>query len=195
MATTAKAAPPTFSEMFRASPWVFVDGLVFLSAAVIGGAYLYFYESHREWLWQALGYGWAPVGLWAASLLFVLRYQPRMLAYRWRAWVASGAAVALSLATLSYAFPPRGLLESVSLSGSWGMAVGGPSLLPFGLIKMVGIVAFVPLVLYPRSVGPVYTHGLSHLWRWFHLAAGYAYIGARRASAGAGSAFSGLNNG
>ena len=193
MATTAKAAPPTFSEMFRASPWVFVDGLVFLSAAVIGGAYLYFYESHREWLWQALGYGWAPVGLWAASLLFVLRYQPRMLAYRWRAWVASGAAVALSLATLSYAFPPRGLLESVSLSGSWGMAVGGPSLLPFGLIKMVGIVAFVPLVLYPRSVGPVYTHGLSHLWRWFHLAAGYAYIGARRASAGAGSAFSGLN--
>ena len=193
MATTAKAAPPTFSEMFRASPWVFVDGLVFLSAAVIGGAYLYFYESHREWLWQALGYGWAPVGLWAASLLFVLRYQPRMLAYRWRAWVASGAAVALSLATLSYAFPPRGLLESVSLSGSWGMAVGGPSLLPFGLMKMVGIVAFVPLVLYPRSVGPVYTHGLSHLWRWFHLAAGYAYIGARRASAGAGSAFSGLN--
>ena len=40
--------------------------------------------------------------------------------------------------------------------------------------------AFVPLVLYPRSVGPLYTHGLSHFWRWFQLAAGYAYLGVRR---------------
>ena len=193
MAITAKAAPPTFSEMFRASPWLFVDGLVFLSAAVIGGAYLYFYESHREWLWQALGYGWIPVGFWAGSALLTLRYHPRMLAYRWRVWAAGAAVVALSLAALSYAYPSRGLLESVSLAGSWGIAVGGPSLLPLGLVKMVGIVAFVPLVLYPRSVGPLYTHGLSHLWRWFQLAAGYAYIGVRRVAAGTGSAFSGIN--
>ena len=144
MAVTAKAAPPTFSEMFRASPWLFVDGLVFLSAAVIGGAYLFFYDGHREWLWQALGYGWIPVGLCAGTALFTLRYQPRMLAYRWRVWAAAAAAVTLSLTALSYVHPSRGLLESVSFAGSWGMAVGGPSLFPFGLVKMVGIVAFVP---------------------------------------------------
>ena len=189
MAIAAKAAPPTFSEMFRASPWLFVDGLVFMSAAVIGGAYLYFYDSHREWLWQALGYGWIPVGLWAGSALFVLRYQARMLAYRWRFWAASAAAIALSLAALSYVYPSRGLLESTSLAGNWGMAVGGPSLFPLGLVKMVGIVAFVPVVLYPRSVGPLYTHGLSHVWRGFQLAAGYAYLGIRRL----GTAFSSVN--
>ena len=105
MATTTKTAPPTFPDMFRASPWLFLDGLAILSATVIVGSYLYFYESHREWAWQALGYGWAPVGLWAASLLFVLRHQPRVVAYRWRLWAATGAAVALSLAAAVLRIP------------------------------------------------------------------------------------------
>ena len=193
MATIAKTAPPTFGDMFRASPWLFVDGLVVLSATVIAGAYLFLYEAHREWLWQALGYGWAPVGLWTASLFFTLRYQPRIVAFRWRLWAVAAAAVALSLASLSYVYPSRGLLENASLAGLWSIAVGGPSLLPFGLAKMVGIVAFVPLVLYPRSVGPLYTHGLSHLWRWFQLAAGYAYVGVRGLASIAGDGIGRLN--
>ncbi len=193
MATTARTAPPTFADMFRASPWLFVDGLVVLSAAVISGAYLYFYESHREWLWQAMGYGWAPVGLWAASALLVLRYQPRIVVHHWRLWAATAAAAALCLAALSYVHPPRGLLENVSLAGRWGVVVGGPSLLPLGLAKMVGIVAFVPLVLYPRSIGPLYTHGLSHLWRWFQVAAGYAYLGVRKVTHGTGQQIGRLN--
>ena len=68
----SRSAPPTFGEMFRASPWLFLDGMVLISAIVVAGAFIYFYEDPRKWFWQALGYGWIPVGLWAASVLFHL---------------------------------------------------------------------------------------------------------------------------
>ena len=190
MAATAKSAqprsaPPTFAEMFHAGPWLFVDGLVVLSVTIIAGAYLYFYEDHREWIWQVLGYGWAPVGLWAASVLITLRYQPRMLPFYWRRWAVAAAAVAFSLCALSYFAPSRGMLEDVSYAGRWGMAMGGPSLLPLGLTKMLAILALVPLVFYPRAVGPLYSRCLARLWHWFQLAAGYTYLGVRRAGTGA----------
>ena len=187
MATTARTAPPTFADMFRASPWLFVDGLVVLSATVIASSYLYYFESSRQWLWQGLGYGWAPVGLWAASVLFVLRYQARTLAYHWRFWGIAASAVALSICALSYFSPTRGLLEEVSFAGRWGMAMGGPSLLPIGLAKILGIAALVPLVIYPRTAGPIYSHGFAHLWRWFQVAAGYAYLGLRRLGVATGN--------
>ena len=187
MATTAdsgqsRPAPPTFGEMFQASPWLFLDGMVLLSVILVSGAVLYFFEDYREWAWQALGYGWIPAGLWAAAALFVLRYQARLLAHRWRLWAVSAAVVALSLCGLSYFSPARGLLEDVSYAGRWGLVLGGPSLLPIGLAKMLGIAVLVPLVLYPRSTGPLYSRGLSRLWQWLQLAAGYAYLGIRWAA-------------
>ena len=178
----SETGPPTFGEMFRASPWLFLDGMVLVSAIVVVGAFLYFYDNPREWLWQALGYGWAPAGLWAASVLFTLRYRARMLAHHWRLWAVAAAAVALSLCGLSYFSPARGLLEDVSYAGRWGLALGGPSLLPLGLVKMAAIAALTPLVFYPRSTGPIYTRGLSRFWRWLQLAAGYAYLGLRKAA-------------
>ena len=198
MTTTAtKAAsgtgPPTFAEMFRYSPWLFLDGLVLLTVGLVGGAYFYFYPGAREWMWQALGFGWAPVGLWLLTALFFLRYRPRMLLRYWRRWATAGAAVAVSLAALSYAFPQRGPLEEVSFAGRWGMAVGGPSLLPVGVAKMAAILAFVPLVLYPRSIGPLYTRGLAAAWRWFQLAAGYAYLGIRWTASHLGTAMGRIN--
>ena len=191
MATAARkvqsgSGPPTFAEMFRYTPWLFLDGLVLMTVVIIGGTLFYFYPDTRERVWQALGYGWAPAGLWIVSALFFLRYRPRMLVRYWRRWATTAAVVALSIAALSYAYPPRGPLEDVSLAGRWGMAVGGPSLLPLGVAKMVGILAFVPLVLYPRWVGPVYTRGLSLAWRWFQQAAGYAYLGVLGAASGIG---------
>ena len=185
MATTipsghSRSEPPTFREMFRASPWLFLDGMVIISSLAIGGAFLYFYEDSRKWLWQALGYGWIPVGVWAATVIFTLRYQARMLAYRWRLWGVGAALVAIAICGLSHVSPARGLLEEVSYAGRWGMALGGPTLLPVGLIKMLGIAALVPLAFYPRSVGPLYARGLSYLWQWFQTAAGYAYLGLGR---------------
>ena len=187
MATTAdsgqsRPAPPSFGEMFQASPWLFLDGMVLFSVILVAGAFLYFFEDYREWAWQALGYGWIPAGLWAAAALVVLRYQARLLAYHWRLWAVSAAVVALSLCGLSYFSPARGLLEDVSYAGRWGLALGGPSLLPIGLAKMLGIAVLVPLVLYPRSTGPLYSRGLSRLWQWLQLAAGYAYLGIRWAA-------------
>ena len=184
MATTAnvdrsRSAPPTFREMFRASPWLFVDAMVLTSAAVVAGVFFYFYEDSREWFWQALGYGWIPVGLWAASILFVLRYQARMLVYRWRPWGLAAAFVALSICGLSYFSPSRGLLEEVSFAGRWGVSLGGPSPFPIGLSKMLVIAALVPLAFYPRSSGPYYSQALRNLWRWLQLAAGYAYLAGR----------------
>ena len=198
MATTATkgvsgTGPPTFAEMFRYSPWLFLDGLVLMTVVLVGGAYFFFYPDAREWMWQALGYGWAPVGLWALSALFFLRYHPRTLVRYWRRWAAAAAAVTLSLAAMSYAFPQRGLLEDVSFAGRWGMAVGGPSLLPAGVAKMAAITAFVPLVLYPRSVGPLYTRGLAGAWRWFQLAAGYTYLGIRWAGSHTGTGIGRMN--
>ena len=198
MATNATKAvsgsgPPTFAEIFRNSPWLFLDGLALLAAVTVGGAYFFFYPDAREWMWQALGYGWAPVGLWALSALFFLRYRTRMVVRFWRRWVAAAAAVALCLAAMSYAFPARGALEQVSFAGRWGMAVGGPSLLPTGVAKMAVITAFVPLVLYPRSVGPLYTRGLAGAWRWFQLAVGYTYLGIRWAGSHMGAGLGKLN--
>ena len=197
MATTTKAAsgtgPPTFAEIFRYSPWLFLDGLVLMTVAAVGGAYFYFFPDAREWMWQALGYGWVPVGLWILSAVFFLRYRPRMLARYWRRWCAAAAVAVLSLAAMSYAFPHRGLLEDVSFAGRWGMAIGGPSLVPLGVIKMAAIVAFVPLVLYPRSVGPLYTRGLAGAWRWFQMAAGYAYLGIRWAVSHVGAGIGRVN--
>ena len=178
--TQSGSAPPSFAEMFRASPWLFVDGLVVVALAIIAGSFLYFYPQATERVWQSLGYGWAPVALWAATILIFLRYGPRLLPRYWRRLAVAGAVVALSLAALSYVYPPRGPLEQVSLAGRWGMEIGGPSLLPWGVAKMAGILTFVPLALYPRVIGPLYSHGLAHLWRWFQLAAGYAYLGVRR---------------
>ena len=180
-----RSAPPTFGEMFRASPWLFVDGMVLTTAIVVVGSFFYFYEDPRKWFWQALGFGWIPVGLWVASVLFVVRYQVRTLVYHWRPWAVMAAAVALGICCLSYFSPSRGMLEEVTFAGRWGMALGGPSLIPLGLIKMVAITALVPLVFYPRATGPYYTQAVTHLWRWFHLAAGYAYLGLRWMTSGA----------
>ena len=196
-ATTKKAqsgsAPPTFTEMFRATPWLFVDGLAVVALAIIAGAFLYFYPQASERVWQNLGYGWAPVALWAAAALIFLRYGPGLLPRYWRRWAVAAAAVTLSLAALSYVYPSRGALEQVSLAGRWGMEIGGPSLLPWGLAKMAGILAFVPLALYPRSTGPLYSRGLAHAWRWFQVAVGYAYLGVRRATSGVGEGAARLN--
>ena len=190
MATTnhsdhSRSAPPGIGDMFRVGPWLFLDGMLFISAIVVVGSLFFFYVDARNYIWQALGYGWIPVGMWAASALFALRYRARMLAYRWRMWGVGAALVVIAICGLSYLSPARGPLEEVSYAGRWGMALGGPSLLPVGLVKLLAITALVPLVLYPRTIGPLYTTGMSHLWQWFRMAAGYSCLGLLRVAVAA----------
>ena len=182
MAVAADPGPspytsPVSSQMFRAGPWLLLDGLVVMIIVVCLGSYLYFFDDSREWAWRALGYGWIPVGLWAGAVLFFLRYRPRMLPQFWRRFAVAAAAVALALCVLSYLSPSRGLLEDISYAGLWGVSLGGPSLLPVGLAKMLAILVLVPLVFYPRATGPVYTRVLSRLWHWSRIAARYTWLG------------------
>ena len=127
----SRASPP-LSFSLRDSPWLYVDALVVAALAVVGAVFLFLYPDAREWAYQALGYGWAPVALWAASVVFTLRYMPRRLARYWRRWAVAAACVALALGGGSYLSPTDGLLEEVSYAGRWGFAIGGPTLVPLG---------------------------------------------------------------
>ena len=183
----------SFSAALPSGPWLFIDALVVAAVAIIAAVFFYISPDVREWTWQALGYGWAPVGLWAIAAVFTLRYALRSLFRYWRRWAVAAAAVALSIGVLSYFSPSDGLLEEATMGGLWGVAVGGPRLfiddgLPLGLAKMLAIVALVPLALYPRAAGPLYSRGLARAWRWLVLAAVYTYLGIRRAA----SAFDGV---
>ena len=184
MAATAKKAqtdsPRAFPNTFRGSPWLFVDVLTVAAAAIVAAVFFYFSPGAREWTWQALGYGWAPAALWAIGALFSLRYFPRSLFRYWRRWAVAAAAVTLSIGVLSYFAPSDGLLEEATMGGHWGVAVGGPSLLPFGLAKMLGIAAAVPLMLYPRTAGPLYSRAAAYVWRCLIIAAEYLYAGIQR---------------
>ena len=193
MATTAEGRQSgsqlPLSDVLPNGPWLFVDALVVAAVATVAAAFFYLSPDSREWAWQALGYGWAPVGLWAVSAVFVLRYSPRSLFRYWRRWAVAAAGVALSIGVLSYFAPSDGLLEEASMGGLWGAAVGGPRLfiddgLPYGLGKMLAIVAVVPLALYPRAAGPLYSRGMARAWRWMLLAAVYTYLAIRRAATG-----------
>ena len=188
MAATAKGRQSgsqlPLSDILPNGPWLFVDALVVAAVATIAVAFFYLSPDSREWAWQALGYGWGPVGLWAISAIFVLRYSPRSLFRNWRRWAVAAAAVALSLGVLSYFAPSDGALEEASMGGLWGAAIGGPTLLPLGIVKMLAIVAVVPLVLYPRAAGPLYSRAIARVWRWMVLAAVYTYLGIRRAASG-----------
>ncbi len=184
-AATAKkkrsVSPPSFPDIPRdASPWLLLDALVVAALSVIAAAFFFFFPGAREGTYQALGYGWAPVALWAASVVLALRYFPRLLFRCWRRWAVAAAAVALSVGVLSYFAPSDGLLEDVTLGGRWGLALGGPTLLPFGLLKLLVIVALVPLALYPRAAGPLYSRAAARAWRGLALAAGRLWLGVRR---------------
>ena len=185
-------SPSSFPAALPSSPWLFIDALVVAAVAIVAAVFFYISPDVREWTWQALGYGWAPVGLWVTAAVFTVRYAPRSLFRYWRRWAVAAAAVALSIGILSYFSPSDGLLEEATMGGLWGVAIGGPRLflddgLPLGLAKMLAIVALVPLALYPRAAGPLYSRGLARAWRWLVLAAVYTYLGIRRAA----SAFDG----
>ena len=191
MAATAKNgvsnSPTSISGILPSGPWLFVDALVVAAVVTIAAVFFYISPDTREWTYQALGYGWAPVALWTISVIIVLRYSPRSLFRCWRRWAVAAAVVALSIGVLSYFAPSDGPLEDVTMGGSWGLAVGGPRLLiddglPLGLVKMLAIVAVVPLALYPRAAGPLYYRGIVRVWRWLALAAFYTYLGIRSAA-------------
>ena len=191
-ATTVNNAPagkelPGPLASFLASPGLVADITAVTAAVLVAAVFFFFYPDTAERLYQALGYGWAPAGLWGAAAILALRYRHRLLLRYWRYWAAGAAVAAASIGAMSYFAPSDGLLEDVSFGGRWGVAVGGPALLPYGALKLAAIIALLPVALYPRIVAPLYRRGAVGVWRG--LAAGAAYLcrGVRPASAFLGS--------
>ena len=190
-ATTVNNAPagkelPGAPSSFLSSPGLVADIMAVTAAVLVAVLFFFFYPDTAERLYQALGYGWAPVGLWGASALLALRYRHRFLLRYWRYWAAAAALAAASIGALSYFAPSDGLLEDVSLGGRWGQAVGGPALLPYGALKMAAIIALLPVALYPRIVAPLYRRGAVGTGRGIAAGASHLYRGARPASASLG---------
>ena len=135
-------------------------------------SFLFFYpDDRRDGCGRYLGYGWAPVALWitAAALLSSVTH-PRSAAPLLAAHglVAAAALWPCPLAGLSYCSTrPDGLLENVSYGRAlWGLVIGGPRLFIDDGVPLGGgqdgrpSWPSCPLVLYPRSIGPLYSRGL-----------------------------------
>ena len=173
MASSAKAASsdaapdandaPTLSRRSRRGWGIAADGAALLALGLAAAALYAFARSLLESAWLGLGWGWIPAGLLLASILLLLRYRARLLAVRWRFLTLAAAAGVLAIGALSTIEPAYGRLEDASLSGEWGLYVGGQSL-PLTALKLAAVAAIVPLLLYPRSLGP-------YCWRGLVLAA------------------------
>lgn len=173
MASSAKAAPsdaapdandaPILSRRSRRGWGIAADGAALLALGLAAAALYAFAPGLLESAWLGLGWGWIPAGLLVAAIVLLLRYRPRLLAGRWRLLTLAAAAAVLAIGALSTIEPAYGRLEDASLSGEWGLYVGGPSL-PLTALKLAAIAAIVPLLLYPRSLAP-------YCWRGLVLAA------------------------
>ena len=170
-------ASPSIKELISGTPGSLIDAVVILAIGLSAGLYLGYSTDAREWTVVALGYGWAPVGLWVAATLGALRYNRYLLFFHWRRWVIAAALTAISISVLSTFFPADGALEHVSLGGKWGAVLGGTPAILAGL-KIAGIVLVVPLIIRPKQAGTVYfrygRRGLAGL----QLGLVYAYVGA-----------------
>ncbi len=172
-----RAAPsPSIRDIIRAGPSPALEGVVFVILGVAAGLGLGLFPAARQWTFEALGYGWIPVGLWLAAALATLRYHRRSLARRWRWWVAAAAVATTSIGALSLFHAGEGVFAEAGLSGRWGVAVGGT---PVGLAagKLAAISLLMPLALFPRRVGPAYLRALRYLGLGLQFVPVYLYLG------------------
>ncbi len=133
----------------------------------------------REWSREALGYGWIPVAIWLVAALATLRYNRPSVKAHWRWWVVATAIAAISIGALSQVHANNGILSETGLSGRWGQAVGGSSIV-LAAAKLAGVAIIIPLLLFPKSVGPVYLQGLRYLGLGLQYIPVYLFIGLYR---------------
>ena len=100
-------ASPSIKELVHGSKKSLVDALVVLAIGLPAGLLLAFSVEARTWTFQALGYGWAPAGLFAALTLSTLRYNRQLLFGHWRLWTVAAALAAISIGGQSGAPSPK----------------------------------------------------------------------------------------
>ena len=139
-----------------------MDGLVVVVLVVVVLLALGVSSAARQWAASTLGYGWAPVLLWATAVLATLRYRWRLLVRHWRIWTMAAALVAMSVLILAYFYPTQGSMSQTSLGGTWGtQLIGTPPVL--GLVRLAAIALLIPALLYPRRVALRYLYALHHV--------------------------------
>jgi S-DNA-T family DNA segregation ATPase FtsK/SpoIIIE len=136
-----------------------LDGLAVVLLVLVVVLALAVSSAARRWAVGTLGYGWAPVLLWATAALATLRYRPRLLFRYWRIWIMAADLVAMTVLILAYFYPAQGPMSQTSLGGTWGtQLVGTPPV--FGLVRLAAIALLTPAVLYPHRVGLRYLHAM-----------------------------------
>ncbi len=133
--------------------------LLLLILLLAPGLIFWLSQDARSWLLEVLGYGIVPVSLWLFLFLICLLYRGRWILHFWRSWLASGALVAASLATLSLFRGAEGLLEESTLGGKWGQVLGGFPI-PLGGLKVAALLfILVPAIIMPRRTWSTYKRG------------------------------------
>lgn len=173
----AAAAPDKKAGRFKLG--FLFDGTVLVSVVLVAGLALGLSASARQWVITTLAYGWIPVGVWAVSVLVVLRYRLRWLARYWRWWVGAAGLAAIAIGALSFFFPGVGLLSEISLAGRWGSVLGGPPL-ALGVLKLLAVALLTPLLVYPKWMGSYYLRGLRYAGIGLRVALTYLLIGLYR---------------
>ena len=169
-------ATPSIKDLIHGAPGSLLDALVILAIGLSVGLYFGFSNDAREWAIEALGYGWAPVGLLAAVTLVTLRYNRHVLFTHWRRWTIAAALAAMSIGVLSTIFPSDGALEDVSLGGKWGAYLGGaPAIL--AAVKIAAIALVVPLIVRPKGAGTRYWKYTRAALLVLQVGLLYSYIG------------------
>ncbi|HJN85945.1 MAG: DNA translocase FtsK [Dehalococcoidia bacterium] len=170
------APSPKLRDLIRAGPSPAIEGLVFVVLGLGLGLGLGLSPAARHWTFEALGYGWIPVGLWIVAALAALRYHPRSLKFHWRWWIVAAGVATVSIGALSLFSRGDGFYTETTLSGRWGEAVGGT---PLGLAvgKLAAISFILPLLLFPRRVGPAYLRLLRYLVLGLQFVPVYLYLG------------------
>ena len=171
-----RAPSSSLIQIIRETPPSTVEGVAFVVLGLAAGLGLGLSQGAREWVVETLGYGWIPAGIWLASTLAALRYHHRSLRVNWRWWMLAAGAATTLIGALSLIHPGDGILAETSLSGRWGGVVGGA---PVGLAaaKLIAITLLTPLLLFPRSVGPVFLRGLRYLGLGIYFVPVYVYLG------------------
>ena len=171
-----QAPSPSLIQIIRDTPPSTVEGLAFVVLGLAAGLGLGLSQGGREWVVETLGYGWILAGIWFACTLAALRYHHRSFRTNWRWWMLAAGVATTSIGVLSLFHDGNGILAETSLSGRWGGLVGGS---PVGLAagKLIAISLITPLVLFPRSVGPVYLRALRYSGLGIYFVPVYVYIG------------------
>ena len=175
-----RASPQTsLKDIIKAGPASSIEALAFASIGLAAGLGLGLSSGAREWSREALGYGWIPVAIWLVAALATLRYSRPSVKAHWRWWVVAAAIAAISIGALSQVHANDGILSETGLSGRWGQAVGGSSI-ALAAAKLAGVAIIIPLLLFPKSVGPVYMQGLRYLGLGLQYIPVYLFIGLYR---------------